>query len=89
MCNYVFASIAQHWGQSRAVIKAGTALVAVKADSKVSPGQKDLDSYLHVFLKAQSVPRLVFSSCLSEACSCQERHAVLCVEAYLSSSRRW
>lgn len=37
MCNYEFASIAQCWDQSRAVIKAETALVAVKADSKVSP----------------------------------------------------
>lgn len=61
MCNYEFASIAQCWDQSRAVIKAETALVAVKADSKVSPEQKDPDSCIHVFLKAESIPRLVFS----------------------------
>lgn len=89
MCNYEFASVAQCWEQSRAVINAETALVAVKVDSKVSPGQKDLDSCLHVFLKAESIPKLVFSQCLSEACSYQERHAVLCMEAALSSSRSW
>lgn len=89
MCNYEFASIAQPWEQSRAVIKAETALVAVKTDSKVSPGQKDLDSCLHVFLKAESIPRLVFSWCLSASCSCQERHTVLCMQADLSSSRSW
>lgn len=61
MCNYEFASIAQPWEQSRAVIKAEIAFVAVKTDSKVSPGQKDLDSCFHVFLKAESIPRLVFS----------------------------
>lgn len=61
MCNYVFAGIAQHWEQNRAVIKAGTALVAVKANSNISSGQKDLDSCLHVSLKAESIPRLVFS----------------------------
>lgn len=59
--NYEFASIAQCWEQSRAVKKAGAAVVAVKANSKVSPGQEDLNSCLHLFLKAASVPRLVFS----------------------------
>lgn len=89
MCNYEFASIAQCWEQSRAVIKAGTALVVKTKDSKVSPGQKDLDfmssclSKSRVHTKAGLLLVLVRSLFLSgKACS------ALC-EADLSSSRSW